>query len=87
MSSTADGPNDDAPTGWTVEETDDDVHSWLGPGERVLCVREADEWVAYSQPRSELGAPSRTPLTDGPTTRERALSTARAYMERHAEGA
>ncbi|SFG14281.1 hypothetical protein SAMN04488063_1554 [Halopelagius inordinatus] len=88
MSSSTDTPGDDAPTGWTTEEADDDVHSWLGADERVVCTEASgsgDGWVAYSQPRGELGTSNQVPLTDEPTDRDGALAAAREYMEENSD--
>lgn len=88
MSSSTDAPDDDAPAGWTTEETDDDVRSWLGAEERVVCTEktgEGDEWIAYLQPRGELGTSNQVPLTDEPTDREGALSAAREYMRQNSD--
>ena len=73
----------EAPPGWTVEEVSDDVHSWLGAEEQVICARVADGedvWTAYAQPRSELAVPAQIPLFDAPAPREEALSAAMEYM-------
>lgn len=88
MSSSTDTSDDDAPSGWTTEEADDDVHSWLGADERVVCTEASgsgDGWVAYSQPRGELGTSNQVPLTDEPTDRDGALSAAREYMDEHSD--
>lgn len=88
MSSSDDAPDDDAPTGWTTEETDDDVRSWLGAEERVVCTEktgEEGEWIAFLQPRGELGTSNQVPLTDEPTDRDGALSAAREYMEENSD--
>ena len=81
--------DDDLPAEWTVEGRDDDVRSWLGPEDRVVCVREGDgeQWLSYAEPRSELGTTARTPLTDGPTSFEDARSAALEYMRRNADSA
>ncbi|WP_266080994.1 hypothetical protein [Haladaptatus caseinilyticus] len=77
---------DDTPPGWTTEAKSDDIHSWVGPAERLLCSREGnDTWVTYSQPRSELGAPTQVQLTDGPVELDQALSVAFEYMERNSD--
>ncbi|WP_224268180.1 hypothetical protein [Haloprofundus salinisoli] len=87
MSSPTDHSDEDSPPGWTPEENDDDVRSWLGADERVVCAREDDGWTAYAVPRSELGASHRTPLTDESTDFDGALSAARDYMERNDDAA
>ncbi|WP_117594647.1 hypothetical protein [Haloprofundus halophilus] len=87
MSSPTDDSDEDAPPGWTTEERDDDVRSWLGPDERVVCAREGDGWSAYAVPRSELGASHRTPLTEDSTGFDKVLSAARDYMERNSDEA
>ncbi|WP_129113043.1 hypothetical protein [Halegenticoccus tardaugens] len=87
MTPSIDEPDDGAPPGWTAEESSDDVSAWLGPDERVLCVREGDGWIAYAQPRSELGTVHRVPLLDEPAERERAVAAARQYVEESAEDA
>ncbi|WP_224448892.1 hypothetical protein [Haloprofundus salilacus] len=86
MSSPTDHP-EEAPSGWETEESDDDVRSWLGPDERVVCTREGDGWTAYSVPRDELAASHQTPLTENPTEFDKALSAARDYMERNDDAA
>ncbi|WP_101297781.1 hypothetical protein [Halegenticoccus soli] len=85
MASPNDEPNGGPPSGWTEEESDDDLRSWLGPEDRVICRAEGDGWVAYTQPRDELGAAHQVDLTDGPVAREEAVETARGYMERNGE--
>lgn len=89
MSPPTDGADDESPAGWATEESSGDVRSWLGAEDRVVCVREGgdedDGWIAYTEPRGELGASHQVPLTDGSTTRDEALSAARDYMERNAE--
>jgi hypothetical protein len=82
-------PTDDSlqetPAGWTAEESSDDVRSWLGSEDRVLCVREDDAWLAYAQPRGELGTSNQVPLTEDPVSFEEAIAAAREYMEQNTE--
>ncbi|WP_224334031.1 hypothetical protein [Haloprofundus halobius] len=85
MSSPTDRSDQDSPSGWTLEESDDDVRSWLGSDERVVCAREGDGWSAYAVPRSELGASHRTPLTEDAADFDTAFSAARDYMERNSD--
>ena len=77
--------HDELPGGWSAEEETETVLAWLGPADRVLCLREEDGWTAAVEPRSELGTADHVPLTDGPTDRDAAISAARRYMAEEAE--
>lgn len=79
--------DENAPSGWVTETRSDEIHSWVGPAERLVCTREGneDEWMAYSQPRSELGAPTQVQLTHTPTDLDQVLSVAFEYMERNSD--
>ena len=79
--------DEEPPPGWTTETRSDEIHSWVGHAERVVCTRKEtnEEWIAYSQPRSELGAPTQIPLTESPVRLDQALSIAFDYMERNSE--
>lgn len=86
---TREGPTgSEAPAGWEPEERAEDVRSWLGGEERVVCSRSATDeagWIAFAQPRGELGTSNQVPLTESATGREAAVEAARDYMERHGE--
>jgi hypothetical protein len=78
--------NEEAPTGWVSETRSDEVHSWVGPAERLVCTREEnDEWMVYSQPRSELGAPTQVQLTHTSTDLDQVLSVAFEYMKQNSD--
>lgn len=77
----------EAPSGWTTETRSNEIYAWVGHAERVICTREEhnDEWITYSQPRSELGTPTQVRLTDRPIQLDQALSIAFEYMERNSD--
>ena len=86
--SAKDTSDEEVPPGWITEEASDDVHSWLGSDERVLCTRvadDADAWIAYIQPRGELATSTQVPLFETPICLAEALSAAREYMSRYSE--
>lgn len=81
-------PGGEAPAGWEAAKRGEGVRSWLGGEERVVCTREAtdeDGWIAFAQPRGELGTSNQVPLTESATGREAAVEAARDYMERHGD--
>jgi len=78
--------DEETPSGWVSETRSDEIHSWVGPAERLVCTREAnDEWMAYSQPRSELGAPTQVQLTHTPVNLDQVLSVAFEYMKQNSD--